>query len=300
MNQLYESYGVSRERYCARMDGGIYERYWDVPAIYRPVMEFGHNGMAKNLDYEGLISRGKPWVVGPLESLQPHSFCAFNEAAGPLLFGIVLIKDLANPDGPPKVRVVTFLDASGRMIEVQPTFPGNSYEDGNDSFGSLRSLPDVLAKSWLWRTAGWRVPSEPFQGPLINRCLIGHPSSMWLDADDYLDTLGKGMKKKFLPIIVDLFPDSVIEPKTSHDIRRYKFRCFLDTRPAGMGGFAGDQFFVCSTRRDQIVYHIHRGDINDIRVLHDPGDAIDRYCAHILRRLPGEFDFSQWSEPMSV
>ncbi|RXR08661.1 hypothetical protein [Pseudoxanthomonas composti] len=298
MVDFYENFGVSTDQYLARMDGGIYGCYEDVPGTYRSVMEPGYNGMKSNYDYEGLLSRGKSWVIGPLEILQPYSFSAFNEAAGELLLGIVLIKDLMNPGGPPMVRPILFFDASGRMVQVQANFPGSTYEEGDDSFGSLLSLPDALAKSWLWRTAGWRMPGEPFQGPLINRCLIGHPSSMWLDADNYLDTLGKGAKKKFLPKIVDLFPDTVVEPKGRYGIRRYKFRCFLDTRPAGVGGPVGDQFFVCSTRRDQVVYHIHRGDINDIRVLRDPGDAIDRYCAHVLRRLPGEFDFSRWSEPM--
>jgi len=179
------------------------------------------------------------------------------------------------------------------MIQVEPCFVGDTYEEGNDCFGSLLSLPDALAKSWLWRTGGWRVPSEPFQGPLINRGLIGHPSSQWRDADQYLDSLGRGYKKKFLADLASRFPDCLTK---SNGIKRYKFRCFLDTRKANQVGPVGDQFFVVSTRTDQVVYHIHHGDVANLRVLHDPADAIDRYSAHVLRNKDGEFDFSPWSE----
>ncbi len=183
------------------------------------------------------------------------------------------------------------------MIEVRPSFRGETYERGNDCFGNLLALPDGLAKSWLWRTEGWRIPGEPYGGLFVNRRLVTHPSYGWPPADTYLDSMGKGWKKKVLPTLVEMFPDSFIPAKDNSDCDHYNFNCFLDTRPANVFAPTGDQFFVISTRRDQVVYHVHEGDFANLRVLHDPVDAIDRYSAHTLRNLPGEFDFSPWSEP---
>lgn len=301
MSHFLGSMSVSTEQYCSRMDGGIYESYKDVPGIYREVLEKGEDGEG-TYDYMGMLERGKAWITQPLERLQPHSYGAFQAVVGPLLLGIVLIKDLLRPGGPPLVQPVLFFDASDRMIEVKATFPGDTYECGNFP-KSLLSLPDDLAKSWLWRTKGWRVPSEPFQGPMINRRLIGHPMGGWLSLDGVLESYDRRRQKVLMSHMLERFPDAVVTLHNPHDASPYQWtsmRCFLDTRPADLGGPVGDQFFVFDQKRDQTVYHIHQGDIDDIRILRDPADAIDRYCAHVLRGLSGEFDFSPWSEPLAI
>lgn len=299
MARLLESSSVSTEQYRARMDGGIYTRYADVPESFRPSLERRRDG-GRNYDFVGMLKHGKDWVVEPLQTLQPHSYQAFQEVVGPLLLGIVLIKDLMNPEGPPLVTPVTFFDAGGRMMHVLPAFAGGTYEEGNDTvYGSLQSLPVALAKSWLWRTQGWRMPSAPFQGPLINRQLVCHPMQGWEPIEDILKTFDPKRWKWMMKGILALFPDAVVTLHNPHDGNPYQWtsmRCFLDTRPPGVNGPVGDQFFVFDLKRDQRVYHIHRGDVENIRILRDPADAIDRYCAHVLRRIPGEFDFSPWSE----
>lgn len=303
MSEALESISVFTEQYRARMDGGIYERYEDVPVTYRPVLEQGRDGTGAR-DYIGVLKRGKSWMVEPLRELQPHSFHAFQEVVGPLLLGIVLIPDIFKPDDlAAAVTPVMFFDASGRMVEVRPSFPGDTYEEGGKVVpDSMQSLPDALAKSWLWRTGGWRVPSETFQGPLINRRLVCHPMQGWSQVSDVLRTYDPKRWKWMMNSILGRFPDAVVTRYNPYDGKPYQWtsmRCFLDTRPPGVGP-AGDQFFVFDQKRDKIVYHIHHGDIDDIRILHDPADAIDRYCAHVLRRIPDEFDFSPWSEPLSA
>ncbi|MEG8146093.1 hypothetical protein G3N68_21895 [Xanthomonas hortorum pv. gardneri] len=285
--------GILENEFFERLNGGVYSKIDEVVGDYDFLDHYDVKGR-KNLDYSGVLTRGKDWVLEPLRLLQPFSYMAFQEFCGDLFLGVMLIKDLMNPEGPRLPVEVLFFNVSGRMVEVFPTFPGSTYEDGNDCFGSLLSLPDGLAKSWLWRTDGWRIPGSVGEGPMTNRQLIGHPSSRWRDADTYLDSLGKGWKKKYLPKIKELFPDAVTN---INGVKRIKFRCFLDTRPVGVGGPEGDQFFVCSTRQDQVVYHVHEGDVGNLRVLRNPEDAIDRYCAHVLRRKAGQFDFSEWSEP---
>ncbi|ASK92546.1 hypothetical protein KWH04_19125 [Xanthomonas campestris pv. trichodesmae] len=289
----WELMGVFKDEFILEFNGGIYSDVDGICDKYNFLHERDGAGY-RNVDYSGLLLNGKSWIIEPLRLLQPNSYQAFQEAAEPLLLGVMLIEDLRNPGGPPMVRPILFLEVHGRMVEVFATFPSSTYEDGNDCFGSLLSLPDGLAKSWLWRTDGWRIPGSVGEGPMTNRQLIGHPSSRWRDADTYLDSLGKGWKKKYLPKIKELFPDAVTN---INGVKRIKFRCFLDTRPVGVGGPEGDQFFVCSTRQDQVVYHVHEGNVENLRVLRNPEDAIDRYCAHVLRRKPGQFDFSDWSEP---
>ena len=297
ISSFLESGGVSSGKFRLYMDGGVYEDYEDVPKNYRPRLKERSPGK-RTYDYLGFLKGKKSWVLEPLENLQPHSFKVFQEKGSPLLLGLELIPDPLNPNSQPKPSPHLYFDVCERMIEVRPTFAGSTYEDGNDCSGTLLSIPEELAKSWLWRTDGWRIPSELPEYVMTNRQLIGHPFSSWKKTDSYLDTLGRGYKKKYLSKIIEMFPDTLIKPKTPYEKNLYCFECFLDTRPSNINGPVGDQFFVCSTRQDKIVYHIHRGDVDNIRVLHNPAEAIDRYCAHTLLRTPSEFDFMPWSEPL--
>ena len=286
--------GVFSERYLHDMNGGIYDDYEKIPEAYRHSLVRDRRGEPA-YGFMSFISGKKDWVIESLENFQPYSFEVFQNNGGPLLVGMRLNSDPLQPHLPLEPFPYLFFDVCGRMIEVRPTLPGHTYEDGDDCSGTLRSIPQALARSWLWRTDGWRIPSDLPEFVMTNRQLIGHPSCGWKDTNSYLDTLGRGWKKKYLPKIVEKFPDSVTK---RNGITRYRFRCFLDTRPSNINGPVGDQFFVCTTRQDQIVYHIHRGDVDNIRILHNPTEAIDRYCAHTLLRTPSEFDFMPWSEPM--
>jgi hypothetical protein len=295
-----EEASVNTDWYESRMDGGIYGRWEDVPHEFARKVVTRDDGI-RTYDYAGMLQKGKAWVVEPLRALQPHSFQAFQDVVGDLLLGIVLIKDLMNPEGPPLVTPVLFFDASGRMVEVLPDFAGNNYEDGNDTFGAQLSLPEALAKSWLWRTQGWRVPSDPFQGPLINRGLVCHPMQGWESIEGVLKSFDRKRWKWMMKGILERFPDAIVTQYNPHDgspSEWISMRCFLDTRPPGVNGPVGDQLFVFDEKRDQTVYHIHNGNLDDIHVLREPADAIDRYCAHVLRRHQYEFDFSPWSEPL--
>ena len=282
---------ISRDEFVAFYGEGVYREARGIPGelveLLRPIGRY---------DYLGLLTHGLSWAIEPLATLQPISYAALRECAGPLELGAKFATRHFMSDPPSAFRVAMF-ESQGRMVEIFPSFAGDTFESGNHCFESLFSLPDALSRSWLWRTDGWRIPGEVYEGRSSNRRLVAHPSVGWQQADDYLDTLGRGWKKRFLPGIVEKFPDCFVPASSKYDCDHYLLDCFLDTRPASISGPTGDQFFVVSTRRDQIVYHVHKGDVANLRVLHDPADAIDRYSAHALRNLPGEFDFSPWSEP---
>jgi hypothetical protein len=286
--------GVTVGEFKHFYEGGIYAAYRDIPPELLQLIDPESPVVASRKDYAGMLYRGREWVIEPLRLLQPRSYHAIVELAGPLLIGIKRAESYF-PNVPPGAFIGLVIECGGRLVEVFPTFPGNTFEDGIYISDRMLSIPTALAMSWLWRTQGWRIKSEPYGSPLVNRGLIAHPATNWPGTEKYLDSLGRGKRKWFLPYIVELFPDCL--EATDDDVNLYNFRCFLDTRPGTVDGPLGDQLFVVSTRRDQVVYHIHHGDVQNIRVLHDPVDAIDRYSAHTLRNLPGEFDFSPWSEP---
>ncbi len=60
-----------------------------------------------------------------------------------------------------------------------------------------------------------------------------------------------------------------------------------------------DQFFVHLERRDERVYHVHRGDIANLRTIPEENlaEAFDGYFDHIFSRTPGEYDFMPFSRP---
>jgi hypothetical protein len=281
---------VSLEQFLAFYDAGVYEIGSRIPSDLVEILFSERN------DVLGVLKRGLGWLIEPLAKFQPLSYAALVDCSSPLFLGMAYLTQHFPSDSPAGLTTIAF-ECSSRMVEVRPTSPGGTFEQGNDCFGCLLALPDSLARSWLWRTEGWRIPGEPYGGLFVNRRLVTHPAYGWVHTDDYLDSLGRGWKKKFLPRIAEMFPDCLVPTKDKFDRDHYLFRCFLDTRPANVFAPTGDQFFVISTRRDQIVYHVHAGDVANLRVLHDPVDAIDRYSAHTLRNLPGEFDFSPWSEP---
>lgn len=284
---------VATADFYRSMTGGVYASICEMPDQLKILAESGFSDESCR-DYMGVLEKGKNWLIEPLRDVQPHSYSAFNDVVGDLKVGVVWIEGFV-PDSAPGAVPVMFMDAGGYVIEINPTCKGESYEEGDTSFGSLLALPESLATSWLWRTDGWRAPSEPFQGPLRNRMLIGHPLSAWIPFDNYLDSLGEGFQDEYLERFVRFLPDMAVVKGTR---RSYKLRCFLDTRPANSCGPFGDQFFVCSTRLDQVVYHLRGGDLERPCILVNPAEAIDLYCAHVLRAQSGEFDFSPWSRPV--
>lgn len=113
--------------------------------------------------------------------------------------------------------------------------------------------------------------------------------------DQIIDTYDLGKHKKAL--LADLyrrFPEAAPDKKEP----RSKIRCFLDTRPEGVGGPVGDQFFTRTRMRDGTVYHIRNGNVAGIDVLNEPLEALDRYHEHLLLKRKGEFDFSAWLDPI--
>lgn len=253
------------------------------------------NDRLENSEIEFLGRGGKSWIIEPLRFLQPLSFAVLQEFASEYMVGFCWYgqfglpkKDVMNTTG--------FFEIKKRVVNVSFPIEG-TYEDGK-YLNELAALPDELSHSWLWRCSNWCIADDPLGSVMTNRQLIGHPNGGWEPFDNILAEFDRQWKKKLLPLVLNKIPNAYITHYNPYNGKPYQWaslRCFLDTRPFGLSGKCGDQFFVLDTSYDKIVYHIHDGDVANLRILNNPAQAIDEYCAHTLLRTEGRFDFLPWS-----
>lgn len=275
----------------ANFNGGIYRRFCDIPSLYASSVMADRGGAI-----ERIIDNGKSWLLETFESYQPESYATINDLGGDLLLGLSLVKNLLKPDGPDFVSPFLFIETPGGLVKIEPTLIGLTLEDGNDCFGSIRALPEGIAKSWLWRTGGWKIPESIPDNPLVNRRLVAHPRASWVPVDAVIASYGRE-SKQLMAGLVRRIPESVGVRRNVHDGVDYKWvsmRCFLDTRKDGVSGASGDQLFVLDSKRDGLVYHINGGDVDNIGILENPVKAVDLYSSHVLKGADGEFDFVSW------
>lgn len=275
----------------AVFNGGIYRRFCDVPSLYASNIT-ADRGAA----IERIIDNGKSWLLETFESYQPESYATINDLGGDLFLGLSLVRNLLRPDSPDFVSPFLFIETPGGLVKVEPAPVGVTFEDGNDCFGSIRALPDGIAKSWLWRTGGWKIPESIPDNPLVSRRLVAHPQAAWVPVDRIIASYGQ-RSKQLMHELARRIPEAVGTRRNVHDGLDYRWismRCFLDTRPEGIQGACGDQLFVVDSIRDGHVYHVSNGDVSSIGVLEDPVRAVDFYSSHILKGVEAEFDFMPW------
>ncbi len=272
-------------------NGGVYRRFCDIPSMY------ASNIMTdRGAAIERIIDNGKSWLLETFQFYQPESYAVLSNLSGDLLLGLSLVKNLLRPDGPDFVSPFLFIETPGGVVKVEPSLIGVTFEDGNDSFGSIRALPEGISKSWLWRTGGWKIPASIPDNPLLHRRLVAHPQASWVSVDKVIGSYGRN-SEQLMAELVRRVPESVVVRRNVHDCADYEWvsmRCFLDTREEGFQGAAGDQLFVLDSKRDGLVYHVKGGDVSDIGVLDNPVETVDLYSSHVLRGGEGEFDFVPW------
>ncbi len=77
------------------------------------------------------------------------------------------------------------------------------------------------------------------------------------------------------------------------------FMSFLDTRYEGSQNKIDTTLFVKTHLKDGIIYAIQNGDIEHIKILNNPKEAIDCYCEYVLATGETDFDFSPYFEPLA-
>lgn len=254
--------------------------------------EINDTGVAARQGMYAMLDKPASWYLQPLQALQPRSYAAFFEAGEPRL--VVLERTTLDPWKKLQLRTHIYLDTNERLIAFGDAGIASTYSEMKKPWDFLLAMPQAISQSWLWRINGWKIPREIPPSPLIDQQMI---TQCMRGFDAILDSFNfKKGKRAILARYLERFPDMKPLHKGS---TRYEMRCFLDTRPEGVGGPVGDQFFVLTQRRDELVYHLRNGDVDNLRLLDNPAEAIDHYHEHLLLKRAGEFDFSPWSVPFT-
>jgi hypothetical protein len=247
---------------------------------------------ARQLKFEAL-ELGADWFLEPLKKWQPKAYAAAYANTPPKLY---VMEDVwTDPWEKLKLSSHLYIDINGalREFDLGVRIDKNATDEINaHPLSELLSLPEPIARGWLSRTNGWKSLRQVPSAPMAWQQMIGPQTS---GINDVIESYGSPKKaaKPLLDSFAKRFPEIVPKDKDS----RWEMRCFLDTRPAGVSGPVGDQFFSLSKNRDGVVYHLHRGDASNLRVLDNPSEAIDYYHEHLFLKKSGEFDFSAWSKP---
>ncbi|HHL43047.1 MAG TPA: hypothetical protein ENJ42_05470 [Hellea balneolensis] len=204
-----------------------------------------------------------------------------------------------------------FQEVQGQVIEIPRMFKGGNpsdpdYQDRIDRVNAKLtkergytvklnerhlSLPEPIRLAYYHRFNGLNIPNHPAIG--ICPQILPYPTNSWDPIENLLGDLR--LKKKYLPLIDEMFPDTMPEAK---DLG-YEFRAFLNSWGSFIGKKRtdGDQLFVKTKGRDGVVYYLRDADVPNLMVLTDPAEAIDQYCEFHLLRKEGRFDFRPWAAP---
>ncbi|MBB3235304.1 hypothetical protein [Phyllobacterium endophyticum] len=259
-------------------------------------------------DYYTPIAKGKEWLFELTCKHQPRTG-ALLMAGGPLFVRVKRRSD----GGLPALHMG--LEVRDKVVLISRDFWGDNpsdpdYQanidritafltkrDGKPNHAEQRqlSLPLPIREAYYTRFDGMDIPDDEVVG-IYSRFLpypVGRPWQSW---DGYLKNF-RGYKKRYIPWLEDRLG---IVP-TPFD-RKYAYISFMMFMAAGPNpaGREGDVFFVKNAdgMQDGVIYHIKDAHIENMRILSEPAEAIDRYCEHVLLEREGRFDFLPYTSEM--
>lgn len=257
---------------------------------------------AQYSDFEtscAILDRGKKWLIEPFQDIQPATYALLSEDTTQLCAGFRVFF-MGIPFNEVWVTHHQLLFVRGRAIQLEwyhsPEWSPEVRGTGSNFDGG--SVPEVLLKTWSYRVAGWHlVRSIPWAIP---EATPAEPLPQWPSTgtgiNELLAHMGAAFRKTHLPAYKERFGADAVTKV--FDVGRVALRCFIDTRPPMTKRVpGGDQLFLHRGRSDKVVYHVHGGRYDELRVLAPEHltEAFDRYFAHVLSRTPGEFDFMPYS-----
>lgn len=246
----------------------------------------------KGADAATVLKHGKAWAFEYIEKFQPKTYgILMNGGPLTLIYRMGSTGHLMN----------LIMEVNGQAIEIvrqrhgfnssDPEFPAKSYAGKR-----AQSLPEAVRLSFYHRIDGMGVPENAGMGP-FTRILPYPVSRPWQSIDGYLSDIK--LKKKMLPIVEEMIPG--VRPSRMGDSYT-NFMMFLNSWGSFVGRKRtdGDHLFVKTHIHDGVVYYIRDADVANMMILADPGEAIDRYCAHVLLRNEERFDFRPWAVPFET
>lgn len=277
----------------------VLENYEDIPTT---LIDQVHDLQRPSWDYITPMRMGKEWTLEPMREAQPLTWAA-------LMRGSDL--RLAHESRGGRSSQILFLVVDGMVVLIGRDFAGKNPDDaGYRDWMQIRrgallrrlgyhvepvqrslSVPTPVRLAYYSRIDGLSLPRQ--MPPGIASRLLPRGINRWHSVDLHLAELR--LKKKYLSLVEELIPGIRPEEK---DEPYTNFMLFLDSRPL-MSGLEGDVFFVKNHVQDGIVYYVRDSDFPRMMILDDAGQAIDRYCAHILAGSDDRFDFRPFARPFA-
>ena len=162
------------------------------------------------------------------------------------------------------------LECSNTIIEIKRDFYGNNLCDKEENettskeINRYHSLPEKIKMAYFYRFSGFGTSG-------IGSVL---PCNSWDSFDGYMDSykIPKGKQKKWYKWMEQFMPKFDLKSlsETCTD-----FMSFLDTRYEGNENEIKTTLFVKTHLKDGIVYAIQNGDIENMKILSNPAEAID-------------------------
>lgn len=268
--------------------------------IYEAVFH-GTRGASAERDYYTPFKKGKEWLFELTCLNQPRTGKLLSEGSD-----LFLIADKFQN----KIQFQMGLEVHGKTLLIPRSFWGSNISDWDEHggidvihdnrFSFYQSLPRPLADAYWNRFDGINLPPEPITG--VSHWMLPRAKGInWETLSHFLTDRYRGYAKKLLPWFDERFPH--LKPIRKGD-PYYGFRCILDTMPfdqtrtykeVSTSGI--DSLWVEIGAKEPLVYLVTNGEIDKMRVLTDPVEAVDRYCEHVLLNRIERFDFHQFSRP---
>ncbi|MDR6634243.1 hypothetical protein J2X72_003053 [Phyllobacterium sp. 1468] len=256
-------------------------------------------------DYYTPLAKGKEWLFELTCRHQPRTGALLMQggplfvrvsrgSAVPYLFDmglemrgkVVLMKRSSFNNNPSDAGYQALLDQISAHISKRDGYPRKA-ED------RYRSLPPAIGAAYYNRFDGLNIPEDSVAG--IYTRLLPYPIYRpWESFDGYLSACGRGYKKKYIPWLEERIPGMGPTKGLSSYIN---FMMFMYA-PGEPGPRKGDAFFVKNNIQDGVIYHIKDADNENMRILSEPAEAIDRYCEHVLLEKEWRFDFLPYTSSM--
>ncbi|MDO5897875.1 hypothetical protein [Agrobacterium sp. Azo12] len=262
----------------------------DVPSDLRDLMLSGQG----RYDYYTPLRDVKEILFEGLLRHQPHTANLLMNAK-PLVLRARSYYD--KPSNSPSGWALDFgLEVEGQMVMIERLYHGQNLNDpGYEKPQPISlewALPPSLRESYYTTFNGMKVPDGEYVS-VFGRFMPRNVSN-WTLWNNYLGQF-RGYKKKYIPWLEERLP--LVKPSKPSKYGYFDFRCFLESVPDEKSGEV-DYLWVKSFHEDGTVYHIRGKDVENMRIVSEPAEAVDRYCEHVLLRKEGRFDFLEFTSDL--
>ena len=279
---------------------GLFERIYSSENIPQ---NLGYdNTSTSQIDYYTVVTKGPSYVFEYAEKHQPKFYNLIKDCE--FYVGEQHWKDIKKT----KISYFCYTVLNGHFLSVNPRYARNDIYESYDYDLTLNpprrrklidALPEPIAMAYYYRISSLGIAEEP---PFNHSRLLGN---YWHPFDTIASFHNISDWERYLPLWLPREPIKGLNAK--------RMRSLLDTRCMGDANMIqlamslpdttvklpygiGDQLIVDKESNHGRVYHLHRGRLDEPRVLSQPTKAIDAYVEHTLLNRPEPFDFLPYSQ----